>query len=247
MMAKAKSDNSAIFNKIATFQGQKLEINLDNSFNTSLDSFRKVTSRIRNINNQNYRAVYLSESDFGGLTINFGKGKKLQLIINLEFYYVFGFLINDEVYGFQGEGITGLEKIGFKVTPISYGDGYSDIRAQSDKEHLPDITTKKVRLSTLLNSMNNLIDPNISFDLKSNDILVTFWSLVEGIRFAKISNTIEDLLEGQTTSVVYDEFYSLAVIWAKLSVAAAEKGVLNPDIAVYELHRIHRHSGEIIS
>ena len=31
-----------------------------------------------------------------------------------------------------------------------------------------------------------------------------------------------------------------------LWVAAAEKGVLNPDIAVYELHRIHRHSGEIM-
>ena len=159
---------------------------------------------------------------------------------------MYGFLIEDTVYGFQGEAIEGLKKLGFEVTPISYGDGYTAIRQQSEKEHLPDVTTMQVQLSTLLTSMENIINPDISFDKKSNDILVTFWSLIEGIRFAKISNTIGDLLKGNTTTSVYDEFYKLAVIWAKLSVAAAEKGVLNPDIAVYELHRIHRHSGEIM-
>ena len=95
--------------------------------------------------------------------------------------------------------------------------------------------------------MTNLINPDISFDLKSNDILVTFWSLIEGIRFSKISDTINTLIQNQSVDQVYDTFYSLAVIWAKLSVAAAEKGVLNPDIAVYELHRIHRHSGEMLN
>jgi len=33
--------------------------------------------------------------------------------------------------------------------------------------------------------------------------------------------------------------------FAKLSLAAATDGVLNPDIAVYELHRMHRHTGEL--
>lgn len=241
------ASNIDIFKGISTLHGEVLEIRLDNDFQFSLDGFRKATSRIRYINNEAYPAVYLSENDFGGLTITFGDNKKLQLIVNLEFYYVYGFLIGNDVYGFQGEGMTALEKLGFNVTPISYGDGYSDIRRQSQKEHLPDVTTMKVRLSTLLTSMENIINPTISFDQKSNDILVTFWSLIEGIRFAKISNTIGDLLENQPVTAIYDDFYKLAVIWAKLSVAAADKGVLNPDIAVYELHRIHRHTGELKS
>ncbi|WP_299683549.1 ribosome-inactivating family protein [uncultured Dokdonia sp.] len=241
------ASNTDIFKSISTLHGETLEIQLNENFQCSLDGFRKATSRIRYINNEAYPAIYLLASDFGGLTITFGDNKKLQLIINLEFYYVYGFLIGNDVYGFQGEGISGLEKLGFDVTPISYGDGYSDIRRQSQKEHLPDVTTMNVRLSTLLTSMENIINPDISFDQKSNDILVTFWSLVEGIRFAKISNTIEDLIENQPVSAIYDDFYKLAVIWAKLSVTAADKGVLNPDIAVYELHRIHRHTGELKS
>ena len=246
-MAKSvTSNNVSLFQSLSTFKGQKLQLSLDEKFSSNYYAFRGVTSRDRVINNQTYRAVYLSESDFGGLTISFDGNKQLQLIINLEFYYVYGFLIGETVFGFQGEGVEGLEKLGFDVTPISYGDGYSDIRAQSRKENLPDVTTMKVRLSTLIDSMTNLINPDISFDQKSNDILVTFWSLIEGIRFAKISNTIEDLLQDHPVDMVYDTFYSLAVIWAKLSVAAAEKGVLNPDIAVYELHRIHRHSGELM-
>jgi hypothetical protein len=241
------ASNTSIFNTLATLQGEKLEICLDTNFSASLHIFRSLTSRIRYVNNEAYPVVYLSASDFGGLTITFGDNKKLQLIVNLEFYYVYGFLIGNDVYGFQGEGIDGLEKLGFTVTPISYGDGYSAIRQQSHKEGLPDVTTMKVRLSTLLTSMENILNPAISFDQKSNDILITFWSLIEGIRFAKISNTIEDLLENQPVNDVYDDFYKLAVIWAKLSVTAADKGVLNPDIAVYELHRIHRHSGELKS
>lgn len=246
-MSKTRSVNKAIFNKIATFQNHKLELALDETYGNSLDVFRKLTSRIRRINREDYRAVYLSSSNFGGLTIKFGKNKKLQLIINLEFYYVFGFLIGNKVYGFQGEGVEGLEKLGFKVTPISYGDGYSDIMAQSKREDLPDVKTKKVRLSTLIHNMHTLINPKISFDLKSNAILITFWSLIEGIRFAKISNTVEDLIGHDPATAVYDDFYKLAIVWAELSVAAASKGILNPDIAVYELHRIHRHSGELKS
>jgi len=241
------ASNTSIFKTLSTLKGEQLEITLDKNFSTSLQRFRSATSRIRRIKNEAYPAVYLTASDFGGLTITFGNQKKLQLIINLEFYYIYGFLLGDDVFGLQGEGIEGLEKLGFTVTPISYGDGYSAIRYQSQQKGLPDVTTMKVRLSTLLTSMENLINPAISFDLKSNDILITFWSLIEGIRFAKIANTIEDLLEKQPVNSVYDDFYKLAVIWAKLSVAAADQGVLNPDIAVYELHRIHRHSGELKS
>lgn len=248
MKKKQQNNNVTLFNKLSTFEGQPLEINVNaEGFNSSYHAFRTVTSRIRNIKNENYRAVYLTASDFGGLTINFDKGKKLQLIVDLEFYYVYGFLIGNDVFGFNGEGASGLQKLGFDVTTISYGDGYTDIRNQSHKEGLPDVTTMKVRLNTLIGSMTNLIDPKISFDKKSNDILVTFWSLIEGIRFAKISNTIEDLLVNHPVSAVYNDFYDLAVKWAKLSVAAAEEGSLNPDIAVYELHRIHRHSGELKS
>ncbi len=241
---KSTNPNTALFKKLSNFQGQSLEINLNSDFDASMDAFRSVTSRMRRINGQNYPAVYLTDSDYGGLTFNFGRGRKLQLIMNLEFYYVYGFLIGTKVYGFQGEATAGLESLGFTVTPISYGDSYTDIQEQSVKEGLPDVKTKKVRLSTLLQSMSNIINPSISFDLKSNDILVTFWSLIEGIRFAKISNTIEDLLVEHPVNAIYDEFYKLAENWANLSVDAANKGVLNPAIAVYELHRIHRHTGE---
>ena len=229
------NNNSSIFEGLSTFEGQKLELNLDESFDASYDAFRKVTTEIRTINDTDYRAVYLQDTDYGGLTINFENGQKLQLIMNLEFYYVYGFLIGEEVHGFAGEGAEGLRGLGFDVIDIPYEDGYTQIRAQSTKEGLPDVTTKRVKLSLLYESMTNINNPDISFELKSNDILITFWSLVEGIRFAWISNIIDDLINDKPTTAIYDDFYKLAVNWKNLSVAAADKSAYNPVLAVYEL------------
>jgi hypothetical protein len=229
------NNNSSTFKKLSTFEGQELEINLDESFDASYDAFRKATSKIRKINDTDYRAVYLPSTTYGGLTINFENGQKLQLIMNLEFYYVYGFLIGDTAYGFEGEGAIGLKSQGFDVTLIPYGDSYTDIRAQSTAEGFPDVSTKRVKLSLLYKSMENIINPDISFKLKSNDILVTFWSLVEGIRFSRISNTIDDLLNNHPTTDIYDNFYQLAENWKNLSVAAADKSTYNPVLAVYEL------------
>lgn len=236
------NNNKSIFESLNTFNGQQLELNLDASFDTSNDAFRKATSEIKTIYDQMYRATYLPETAYGGLIINFGKGQKLQLIMNLEFYYVYGFLIGDTVHGFEGEAAEGLKSLGFTIVPIPYGDGYSDIREQSTKEGLPDVTTKRVKLSLLHQSMENIINPAISFELKSNDILVTFWSLVEGIRFAWISNIIDDLLNSESTTAIYNDFYHLAQNWKNLSVAAADSRAHNPVLAVYELDSLDTNS-----
>ena len=235
--------NKSLFESLSTFGNQKLELKLDADFDSSYDAFRKVTSKVRKINNMNYIATYLPSTAYGGLTIHFGKNKKLQLIVNLEFYYVYGFFIGDAVYAFQGEATEGLKGLGFDVTGIPYEDGYTDIRNQSTKMGLPDVTTKRVKLSLLYQSMENLINPAISFELKSNDILVTFWSLVEGIRFAEISNTIDDTLNEQPTSLIYNDFYYLAKNWKNLSVAAADRRVYNPVLAVYELDSMDDDAG----
>ena len=65
-----------------------------------------------------------------------------------------------------------------------------------------------------------------------------FWSLIEGIRFAFISKSVDDQINGDGTNDTYQSYYDLAEKWADLSVAAAQKGELDPAIAVYELHRI---------
>ena len=67
---------------------------------------------------------------------------------------------------------------------------------------------------------------------------MVFWSLIEGIRFAEISNAINNTINGSGTSLTYADFYHLADDWADRSVDAAHKGKLDPRIAVYELHRI---------
>ncbi len=236
-------DNNTLFNSISTKGGVELIIDLDN-YQQSLDSFRNATSKIRSLNGIDYRVVYLEKTDFAGLTIKFGQAKELKLIINLQYYYVYGFLLDDgKVYAYtdddpQDDCYKALTDLGFSCEKIPYGDAYYDISNSIGYEALNKLKQTKVSYQLLINALSELADANIPFSKKNESILIAFWSLVEGIRFAGISNVVSDLTKGQQPDFIYDYFYELAEIWAKLSLITAYEKTLNPDIAVYDLNRI---------
>ena len=232
------STNAQIFEKISWLYDKLLHVDLDENFVESLGEFRRLTSKEETYNGQKYPAVYMWSDDYGGLTFNYGNGKKLQLILNLEFYYCYGFYIDGAVYGFKGEASEGLNKLGFEVTELSFGDAYYQIDALLTPGALQELKDTQVTLDAITNSLDCINDTSIEFSDKAKDILTAFWSLIEGIRFAYISQTVDGLIGGGSTARNYGDFFNLAEKWADLSVAAAEKGVLNPDIAVYELHRM---------
>lgn len=236
-------DNNTLFNSISTWKDIELVIDLDN-YQESLDSFRKATSKIRTLNSIDYRVVYLEKKDFAGLTIKYDQGKELKLIINLQYYYVYGFLLNDgKVYAYtddnpQDDCYKALTDLGFSCKKIPYGDAYYDISDPIGYDIFNKLKQTKVSHQLLINALNELADANIPFYKKNESILIVFWSLIEGIRFAGISNIVSDLIQGQHPDFIYDYFYELAEIWAKLSLITAYEKTLNPDIAVYDLNRI---------
>ena len=165
---------------------------------------------------------------------------QLRLIVNLQFYYVYGFyLVNAKVYAFKGSSKKELTKFGFDCDTIPYGDGYYDIKAEIGETVFNELLNTEVSLTQLISALDQLGNFNIPFSDKAKSILVVFWSLVEGIRFAGISNVILGLLKGYPNkSTSYQSFYDLAEVWSELCVKAADDKTLNPDIAVYDLDRI---------
>lgn len=233
-------DNKALFNSISKRDGFELEINLGATFQSSIDAFRKVTSRPRIINGISYTSVYLTKNEFGGLRIRYDKGKELCLIVNLEFYYVYGFFLDDsKVYAFDGEGDKALKKLGFETETIPYGDGYYDIKKMMGDDEFYNLLHTKIEFAQITSALNQITDTTIPFTKKAESILIVFWSIIEGIRFASISNVVSNLIQANTNDYIYDYFYELAEIWAKLSVIAVYDKKNNPDIGVYDLHRIH--------
>ena len=232
-------DNENLFDSISKRDGVELVIDLDNNFQDDLEAFRKETSKSRTLNGIDYPSVYLTENDYGGLRILFDNGKELRLIINLEFYYVYGFFLDDNnVYAFKGVSEDALKKFGFETITIPYSDGYFDIKEELTDDEFNDLLSTTVEFSQITTALNQIVDATIPFTKKAKSILVVFWSLVEGIRFAGISNVVGGLIQGNPSDYIYDYFYELAEIWAKLSVITVYDKNLNPDIAVYELHRI---------
>lgn len=232
--------NEALFNKISTISEESLTISLDHNFTNSLDRFRELTSRIRTLNNINYPVVYLSDEDYGGLTITYNSIGKLRLIVNLQFYYVYGFYLDDgNVYAFEGDSEQALTDFGFECTTIPYGDGYFDIKKILGESAFNDLLDTDVTLYEIVSSLNQVADIDIPFAYKSRALLITLWSMVEGIRFAGISNVVLKLLDQQYEHTTFSTFYNLAEVWSELCDKAAKDNTLNPDIAVYDLDRIH--------
>lgn len=243
----AATNNQNIFNKISTLKGTKLVIELNENFEQSLETFRNITSQTNTYSGEPYREVYLTDNDYGGLTVQYGDNKSLKLLVNLEFYYVYGFMIGNKVYGFggtrnggQGEGYDGLTKLGFDVTRIPYGDAYYEISAGLTKEQFLDLKKETPSLDTITKNLDLINDDKIGFEDKNKAILITLWSLIEGVRFSTISGTVKQLIEGKSTDRIFNDFFNLAEVWARFSVAAAKYGVYNPSIAVYELHKLHK-------
>ena len=233
------------FNSISQRDGVDLVISLDANFQQSLDAFRKVTSQPRALNGIDYPAVFLKDTDYGGLTIKYDADKNLRLIVNLEFYYIYGFLLDDgNVYAFtddkpEDDCYQLLEDFGFICTKIPYGDSYGDISSQLEDDQFYDLQQTTVELSQIITALNTINDTAIDFKDKAEFILIAFWSLVEGIRFTGISNVVDNLIQQKSSDYIYDYFYELAEIWARLSIIAVYEKNMNPDIAVYDLHRIH--------
>ncbi len=230
--------NSALFNRISKIKGHSLYLSLDENFKSEINSFRKLTSRIRRLNDIDYPVVYLSCNDYGGLTISHGN-TKLRLIVNLQFYYVFGFYLDDgKVYAFSGSSEGELTNFGFDCETIPYRDGYHDIRAVIGETGFNELLATEVSLAQLIPALDQLANFNIPFSDKARSILIVFWSLVEGIRFAGISHVILDLQQNYPNKTTYQSFYNLAEVWTELCEKAADDKTLNPDIAVYHLDHI---------
>ena len=192
------------------------------------------------LNKIDYPVVYLSDTDYGGLTITYNSNEKIHLIVNLQFYYVYGFYYeNGDVYAFQGESEQGLTDLGFDCITIPYGDGYYDIKKVLGDDKFDDLLNTEVTLYEIFSSLNSIGDTVIPFTEKSRALLVTLWTMAEGIRFEAISDVIRDLLDQEYEDAKFSKFYDLAEIWSELCVKAADAKTLNPDIAVYDLDRIH--------
>ena len=237
-------NNIDLFTTISQRNGVNLIISFDANFQKNLDAFRNATSNPRTLNGIDYPAVYLTDNDYGGLTIQYNTNKCLRLIVNLEFYYVYGFFLDDgNVYAFTDSNPEDncyqlLTDFGFTCTKIPYGDSYTDISRQLKNDRFYDLQQTTVKLAQITTALDTICDTSINFEDKAESILVAFWSLVEGIRFAGISNVVNNLIQEKPSDFIYDYFYELAEIWARISLIAAYEKTKNPDIAVYDLHRI---------
>jgi hypothetical protein len=200
-------------------------------------TFRNATSQIFKYNDTDYPAVYLDSSDYAYITI-YSDAAPLTLIINLEYYYVYGFQIDDQIFAYEGEAYADLTKAGFTIPKsniIPYGDAYYEIGTDAQ---IDSVCQESVILEALQNAIANVVNLNIAWTDKNEDLLRVFWCLVEGIHFQEISSIVYDLIQNKPYNVTFAYFYYMAERWAELSVGAAYSGKIDNSIAVYELHRL---------
>lgn len=220
-----------------------------NEFLDGYTTLRNATSNDYTYGEKTYRSVDKSYKEYAYVSIKIPECKTLTLIVNLEFYYVYGFVIDSEVYCYgvsdpkedpkNGECYKGLKATGFSVPDsniLPFGDAYYEI---GNKDQRLAVEGQQVAIKDIIESVEIITDTTISWQEKREDLLRVFWSLVEGIRFCGISNVIHDLLLGSQQLVTYSYFYYMAERWAELSIGAAYTGKVDNSIAVYELHRLH--------
>lgn len=223
-----------------SFKSYDLELDQD-LFLTNYAAFRAATSQNFTYNGIIYPAVSLDADQYAYLNI-FSPKSQLTLIVNLEFYYVYGFKIADIYFAYEGEAYDALIKAGFIIPEtniIPYGDAYYQI---GTPEQIAAVCQESVSLEALQNSIDRIVDLALLWTDKNEDLLRLFWCLVEGIRFSEISNIMNKLIAGNPFNTTLGYFYYMAERWAELSVGAAYSGKVDTSIAVYELHRLQPYS-----
>lgn len=208
------------------------------NFIKEYNAFRHATSSDYIYNEKTYRAVDKTSEEYAYLTFVIPEGDTLTLIVNLEFYYVYGFQIEGQLFVYEGEAYTGLTDAGFdipKENTLPFGDAYYQI---ADENQRLTVANQQVAIEDIFTSIERVVNLSLPWNDKREDLLCVFWSLVEGIRFTGISKTVYDLLCGHTQRVTYNYFYYMAERWAELSIGAAYSGKIDKSIAVYELHRL---------
>ena len=218
------------------------DLNLEqDQFLQDYTTFRTATSQNFTYNKNNYPAVYLDSDQYAYLNIYSNKSQ-LTLIVNLEFYYVYGFKIDNQYFAYEGEAFDSLNQAGFTIpeaNKIPYGDAYYQIGTY---EQIDSVCQESVSLEALQNSIDQVVDLTIKWTDKNEDLLRVFWCLVEGIRFSEISNIVHELIAGDPYNTTFAYFYYMAERWAELSVGAAYSSKVDKSIAVYELHRLQPYS-----
>ena len=214
------------------------DLTLESSqFLNDYTTFRDDTSQTFKYNDSDYPAVYLSSDDYAYLNIH-SDGTDLTLIVNLQYYYVYGFIIDGQYFAYQGEAYDALTSAGFTIPEaniIPYGDAYYDIGTD---EQIDAVCQENVSLEVLQQAIDNVADLSIAWTDKNEDLLRMFWCLVEGIRFSEISYVVNQLVSGDSYNVTFSYFYYMAERWAKLSYGNAYEGKGDSSIAVYELNRL---------
>ena len=221
---------------MSTTPSYDLTLDSDNFLN-DYETFRDATSQDFKYNDQEYPAVYLNSDDYAFLNIH-SDGTQLTLIINLQYYYVYGFKIDDQYFAYEGEAYEALNKAGFDIpeaNKIPYGDAYYQIGTY---EQIDAVCQENVTLETLQNAISTVADLSVKWTDKNEDLLRMFWCLVEGIRFSGISSVVDKLIKGEPYNVTFAYFYYMAERWAKLSIGNAYEGKTDSSIAVYELNRL---------
>ncbi|MFK7784562.1 MAG: ribosome-inactivating family protein [Crocinitomicaceae bacterium] len=206
-------------------------------FLNDYSTFRNATSQNFSYNNVEYPAVYLTSDDYAYLNIHSG-GDLLTLIVNLEYYYVYGFQIDGQYYAYEGEAYDSLTAAGWDIPSsniIPYGDAYYEIASDAQ---IDAVCVENVTLTALQDSISAVIDMSIDWNDKREDLLRVFWCLVEGIRFSEISYVVNDLVGGTDYNTTFGYFYYMAERWAKLSIGNAYEAKTDSSIAVYELNRL---------
>jgi len=205
------------------------------------DTFRKATTQPFKYKEKSYTAVYMTSDQYAYLNIYSGKDQ-LSLIVNLEFYYVYGFKIAGQLFAYEGEAFQSLTKAGFDIpvaNKIPYGDAYYQIGTYPQ---IDAVCAENVSLEALQKAISTVADLSIAWTDKNEDLLRMFWCLVEGVRFNYISDIVDKLIKGDPYNVTFAYFYYMAERWAELSVGAAYSGKDDKSIAVYELHRLEPYS-----
>lgn len=225
---------------MSTTKSYNLNLNQEQFLN-DYTTFRTATSQNFSYNDNHYPAVYMDSDMYAYLNIYAG-ANKLTLIVNLEFYYVYGFKIDDQYFAYQGEAFDSLNQAGFNIpqaNKIPYGDAYYQIGTYAQ---IDSVCKEFVSLDALQKSILRVVDLSLAWTDKNEDLLRVFWCLVEGIRFSEISNIVNELISGNAYNVTFAYFYYMAERWAELSVGAAYSGKVDKSIAVYELHRLQPYS-----
>lgn len=239
--------NINLFQQISIIDDQLLKLDLNNNeFTNSYQQLRKLTSQIRTFNNENYPAVFFPESKLAGIEINF-QNTKINLIMDLQFYYVYGFFIAEtgKIIAFSGEAANSITKADFtEINILPFSDSYSSIlhyALQNGKTDPQDLPISKENISNAFLNLANNINSLANY---TPDILIFLWSFIEGVRFSIICNhTYLVLYQNHASNKNFSYYLNLARNWANLSVAAAKAGILlNDIIAVYDLNRLHQHN-----